>query len=551
LLKVINSVCIECGLLCLLLNILSMLILVEKIIAELFPFGFIMDENLEIINKGKSFLKFHAEKNQFADIFEIEKPGIVSKYGFETIKKNAGRVFMLTMKEHVPELKLKGTFIADKGKSLIFLGYPYVKNQQELLGNHLDKNDFGVIDSTIDLINELKKSENSVESLKKVNIFLASQAELLKIKEEELENFFTLSLDFMCLANTEGYFLKINPTFSKVLGHPEHELLSNTFLSFVHPDDLTLTINEIKKLSHGQLTINFENRFRKSDGTYIYLNWNCTPDPSSGLLYATARDMTEHKMVIEREQELLLEKEKTLQNNRMLEKLLPSVIAKRFLLGDTEIADYYPQVSILFADIVNFSSIVQLMPAMVVRKFLTLVFEHFDNIVQKHQCEKIKTIGDGYLAIAGAPEICEDHSERLTAVAMEMIKPFSLPDEINEYLLPQKYLSFRIGMNVGSIVGGVLGNSRPMAYDIWGDAVNIASRMQSSGEPDKIHVTADFVLHLKNRFALSKENKNIRFEKRGNIEIKHMGKIFTYYISSSDLKEKNEVLKPLQNLKTA
>ena len=129
------------------------------------------------------------------------------------------------MKEHVPELKLKGTFIADKGKSLIFLGYPYVKNQQELLGNHLDKNDFGVIDSTIDLINELKKSENSVESLKKVNAFLAIQAELLKIKEEELENFFNLSLDFMCVANTEGYFLKINPTFSKVLGHPEHELL--------------------------------------------------------------------------------------------------------------------------------------------------------------------------------------------------------------------------------------------------------------------------------------------------------------------------------------
>jgi adenylate cyclase len=205
----------------------------------------------------------------------------------------------------------------------------------------------------------------------------------------------------------------------------------------------------------------------------------------------------------------------------------------------------------LFADIVNFSSIVQLMPAMVVRKFLTLVFEHFDNIVHKHQCEKIKTIGDGYLAISGAPEICEDHSERLTAVALEMIKPFSLPDDINEYFLPQKYLSFRIGMNVGSIVGGVLGNSRPMSYDIWGDAVNIASRMQSSGEPDKIHVTADFVMHLKNRFALCKEYKNIRFEKRGNIEIKHMGKIFTYYISSSELKEKNENLKPLQNLKTA
>jgi PAS domain S-box-containing protein len=246
-----------------------MLILVEKVIAELFPFGFIMDENLEIINKGKSFIKFHAEKNQFADIFEIEKPRIVLKGGFKTITKNAGRVFILTMKEHVPELKLKGTFISDMGKSLIFLGYPQVKNYQDLLVNHLDQNDFGVIDSTIDLITELRKSENSVENLKKVNSFLAIQAEQLKIKEEELKNFFMLSLDFMCLANTEGYFLKINPTFSKVLGYTEHDLLSKTFLSFVHPDDLEMTLHEIEKLSHGHLTINFENRYRKSDGTYI------------------------------------------------------------------------------------------------------------------------------------------------------------------------------------------------------------------------------------------------------------------------------------------
>jgi len=193
-----------------------MLFLVEKVIAELFPFGFIMDENLNIINKGKSFLKFQAEKNLFTDIFDIEKPGIVSTGNFKTIKKHAGKVFILTMKDHIPQLKLKGTFIADIGKSLIFLGYPQVKNQQELLDNKLDKNDFGVIDSTIELINELKKTENTVENLKRVNAFLALQTEQLKIKEEELKNFFTLSLDFMCLANTEGYFLKINPTFSRV-----------------------------------------------------------------------------------------------------------------------------------------------------------------------------------------------------------------------------------------------------------------------------------------------------------------------------------------------
>jgi class 3 adenylate cyclase len=86
-------------------------------------------------------------------------------------------------------------------------------------------------------------------------------------------------------------------------------------------------------------------------------------------------------------------------------------------------------------------------------------------------------------------------------------------------------------MHMGSIVGGVLGNSRPMSYDIWGDAVNIASRMQSTGEPGKIHVTSDFVMHLKNRCAQTDDCAKFWFEKRGNIEVKHMGKILTYYIT--------------------
>ena len=85
-----------------------MLFLVEKVIAELFPFGFIMDEHMNIINRGKSLLKFHSDENLFTDIFDIENPRVVSKGGFKIIKKHAGEVFILKMKDHVPELKLKG-----------------------------------------------------------------------------------------------------------------------------------------------------------------------------------------------------------------------------------------------------------------------------------------------------------------------------------------------------------------------------------------------------------------------------------------------------------
>jgi PAS domain S-box-containing protein len=312
----------------------------------------------------------------------------------------------------------------------VFIGSPFVNSTRELSDFQLDGSDFGVLDRTWDLIHQNEEREYSTQELNEANATLAQKIEVLEAKDRQLNNFFNLSLDFMCLANTGGYFTKVNPTFLSVLGYTERELMENSFLSFVRPEDLPSTVKVIERLSRGELTVNFENRYRKSDGSYIIMNWNCTPDPHTGVLYATARDMTEHNMIIQKEKELIVERERAELNKRMLEKLLPTVIVRRFQLGESEIADYYPQVSILFADIVDFSSIVKLMPAMVVRKFLTAVFEHFDNIVRKYGCEKIKTIGDGYLAIAGAPEACLNHSERLTAAALEMIKPFRLSDEI-------------------------------------------------------------------------------------------------------------------------
>jgi PAS domain S-box-containing protein len=510
----------------------------EKI-AALFPFSFTVDAQLNITGRGKSLTMLPSVHCDFNTCFEIVKPDVGTREDFTSIAKHAGEHFVLKTNKTIVHFDLAGTFIADDAGGFLFIGSPYIDSAQALLDSHLENVDFGLLDRTKELIRRIEESESSSGDLHKENASLARKIDMLEEKDRQLNNFFNLSLDFMCLANTEGYFTKVNPTFCSILGYTEKELLENSFLSFVHPEDLPNTMKVIERLSHGELTINFENRYRKADGSYIVMSWNCTPDPSTGVLYATARDMTEHNMVIQKEKELIVEKERTELNKRMLEKLLPTVIVKRFQLGEREIADYYPQVSILFADIVDFSSIVKLMPAMVVRKFLTMVFEHFDNIVRNHRCEKIKTIGDGYLAIAGAPEPCENHSELLTAAALEMIKPFELPEEITEYVAQDKYLTFRIGMHVGAIVGGVLGTSRPMSYDIWGDAVNIASRMQSTGEPGKIHVTSDFVMHLKNRCAQSNDCVKFRFEKRGNIEVKHMGRIFTYYITD-EVKIKTE-----------
>jgi len=109
-------------------------------------------------------------------------------------------------------------------------------------------------------------------------------------------NFFSLSLDMLCVADTEGHFLDINPAFVKTLGYQREELLTKPYLDFIHPDDIEATLAEIEKLKTGVDTVSFDNRYRCKDGQWIWLNWTTpAPQPGSTLLYAIARDITERK----------------------------------------------------------------------------------------------------------------------------------------------------------------------------------------------------------------------------------------------------------------
>jgi PAS domain S-box-containing protein len=150
----------------------------------------------------------------------------------------------------------------------------------------------------------------------------------LEQSKNDLQKFFDLTLDFMCIANVEGYFLKVSATFSSVLGYEEKELLGRPFLDFVHPDDVPGTLKEVEKLSRGELTIHFENRYRKMDGSYIWLSWNTKPDESTGLLYASARDITETKKAEElyfKNLQLQKEKEIAERSNKLKEEFLANM----------------------------------------------------------------------------------------------------------------------------------------------------------------------------------------------------------------------------------
>lgn len=122
--------------------------------------------------------------------------------------------------------------------------------------------------------------------------------------EEELDRLFSLSLDLLCIAGVDGFFKRINPSFERVLGYSREELLSRSFLEFVHPDDRASTIKEVENLAQGRPTVDFHNRYLASDGTYRWLAWQASPLPSLGMIYAVARDITE-----QRENAELLEKQ--------------------------------------------------------------------------------------------------------------------------------------------------------------------------------------------------------------------------------------------------
>jgi PAS domain S-box-containing protein len=146
-----------------------------------------------------------------------------------------------------------------------------------------------VADITVERNQVIKKQE-------RINELLAAVTSIARLKQE-LAQFFDLTLDLLCIIGPDGTFNKVNPAFSKVLGYSDEEILSQTLINFIHPDDIPSTLKKSKQLAAGIPTLDFENRFRSKDGTYRLLSWSCNPDPKTGLLYAAARDITERKLV--------------------------------------------------------------------------------------------------------------------------------------------------------------------------------------------------------------------------------------------------------------
>ncbi|MBL7989602.1 MAG: tetratricopeptide repeat protein [Chlorobi bacterium] len=233
-----------------------------------------------------------------------------------------------------------------------------------------------------------------------------------------------------------------------------------------------------------------------------------------------AAQVEQQRQVAELEKRIAIERARAKATEKLLHKTLPPSIANRIISGEQNIADRFDSASVLFADVVGFTPMTAQMPASAVLEFMNFVFAHFDAIAAKHGCERIKTIGDGYMAVCGAPVECLDHAERIARMAMEMLVEVKLPASITEYLPAGVEFEIRIGLHTGIITGGVIGVGK-LAYDIYGDTVNTASRMESHGEAGKIHVSQEFTNAVGEVFS---------FTERGELEVKGKGVLRTYFL---------------------
>ena len=232
--------------------------------------------------------------------------------------------------------------------------------------------------------------------------------------------------------------------------------------------------------------------------------------------------------VIKRTTDLRIEKEKS---EKLLLNVLPQPIADRLKEGEAPIADYFDEASVVFVDIVNFTVTSSRYSPRDVVKMLNDIFTLFDKVSTKYGLEKIKTIGDCYMAAAGIPKPRADHALAALQWAIEvneMIREYTYIPVDDTSLKEAVSIQFRTGLNCGSIVAGVIGEQK-FIYDLWGDMVNSASRMESNSVAGKIQCTQEF----KEKLETYNENLNVAFIDRGVIEIKGKGKMRTWFIEKA------------------
>ncbi|MBS1538428.1 MAG: adenylate/guanylate cyclase domain-containing protein, partial [Bacteroidetes bacterium] len=218
---------------------------------------------------------------------------------------------------------------------------------------------------------------------------------------------------------------------------------------------------------------------------------------------------------------------------KILNNILPEEITARLIKGENPIADTFENVSILFMDIVDFTTLSTTITAHQLVHLLNAIFKASDGVMKEFGLEKIKTIGDAYMAVAGAPTRHADHAHRAAQAALKLLEVMKnlvviFPEEYGDksWIETIPEIQVRIGVHCGPVAAGVVGENK-FLYDLWGDAVNTASRMESHSEAGKIHVSEEFRSAL---ISTSLNEQTLQFIPRGEMDIKGKGMMKTYFL---------------------
>jgi class 3 adenylate cyclase len=219
-----------------------------------------------------------------------------------------------------------------------------------------------------------------------------------------------------------------------------------------------------------------------------------------------------HTIFKKAELSLQLEHEKS---NKLLENILPLSIIQKLRENPDSIAEKFEDCTVLFSDIVGFTEMSRKLPPQDLVSLLNEIFSSFDDLAEKYKLEKIKTIGDAYMVVGGLPDKEPFHAEKIADFALDMITAIQLYREKSGYPI-----QLRIGIHSGAAIAGVIGKKK-FIYDLWGESVNTASRMESHGIPGQIQVSESTYNKLKDKFS---------FMERGILEVKGIGKIKSYFL---------------------
>jgi class 3 adenylate cyclase/HAMP domain-containing protein len=346
-------------------------------------------------------------------------------------------------------------------------------------------------------------------------------------------------LDFQL--DNQRYFLKVSPLRDEyglnwliVVVVPEADFMDrinentrNTFLlclvalaiaiafGMLTVSWITAPIQQITKASKAMADGDLNQHIQPSpiievDKLSSSFNWMTAQLKDSVEALRLANEELENR-VEQRTGQLSQEKERS---EQLLLNILPVEIADR-LKRDESPTEHFEEVTILFADIVGFTSLSAQLEPMQLVAGLNQIFSAFDGLTEKYGLEKIKTIGDAYMVVGGLPIARGDHAIAIAEMALEMQAYIAnMPRDLGHAL------QIRIGINTGPVIAGVIGIKK-FIYDLWGDAVNVASRMESHGKPGYIQVTETTYNHLKGQYIL---------EPRGAISVKGRGEMITYWL---------------------